>query len=274
MSYYTIPRRLGLRLGAAARAKNVKPVISLNAPSPQAQTHSAIGFGQWTTYIKFADTGAPASTQKLWNIQLNASNLAFLHYLSNSNLQLTVISAGVTKTYIFAGSSYLRGKGDATIVVAARQNDIVVAINGVIMLKVSEVAMPTGTPVGLGVGQNYAGTQPLGAAIREFAYYNKRLSDTQVKALGRHKDFGVTATYDPDRLVHFKLGQSNSVGTQATAPDPTIYANIARMQIIEKSAARKTAQPHMVAGRKRCLRHQYPAGAIPQCAGRSVAHYE
>lgn len=233
--------RPGLGLGLTPAGQSVQnapvPVIDLVNPANQSVADPDIQFNEWTMYLKFEDTGAPPSTQKLWYLQLNGSNNAFLHYISNGNIQLTIESENTVQTYYFSSSDYLLGQGDATIIVAAKDNDLTIAVNGIMMYLVDSITMPVGTPTGIGVGQTYGGSQPFTDTMRAFQYYNKRLSDAQIRALGRHKDFGVSAIYDADRLIHFKLGQSNSVGTQATAPAPSVYNNLSRMQLITKNGA-------------------------------------
>lgn len=238
MSHLITGPGLGLGQSQAYGQSATLPIIDLVNPSTQSVNNSGnITFDAWTVFIKFEDTGAPASTQKLWDLDLDGNDDAFLHYLSNGNLQLSIYSGGVAKSYVFAASDYLLGQGDATITIAAQEDDMVIAINGIIMCVVDSVSMPVGTPDGVGIGQNHSGTQSFAASIKAFKFYNQRLPDYRVIELGRHRDFGVSYSYDPDRLVHFKLGQSNSVGTQATAPDPSAYTNLSRMQIIEKNGA-------------------------------------
>lgn len=234
---------LGLGLNRAGQSVKCLPLVDLTSPASQTVTPAGLQFDEWSIYIKYTNTGAPASTEKLWRMQLSGSNHAFLHRLSNGNMQLTVLSAGAAQSYIFAASDYLLDQGDSSIVVAAKANDLVVAINGIIMYIVDSVSMPVGTPTQLGVGQNHSGTQTLSDSIQAFQYFNKCLSDTEVKLLGRHKDFGVSATKDANRLVHFKLGQSNSVGTQATAPGTpsTFYTNFSDMELIEKNGLLDTS---------------------------------
>lgn len=228
---------LGLGLNRAGQDVRAVPAIKLSNPSSQTVTNSKIQFNAWSVYLKFANTGAPASTEKLWRIQRDGSNMVFLHRLSNANIQLTIISGGVAQSYYFSGNDYLLEQGDSTIVIAAKEDDVVIAVNGVLMYFIDSVSMPTGTPLSMGIGQNHDGSQQLSDDISEFHYYDRRLTNAQVKALGRHQDFGVSATFDHDRLVHFKLGQSNSVGTQAAAPSSSVYTNLARMQIITKDGA-------------------------------------
>ncbi len=229
--------RPSLGLGFGGNSTLPMPLVDLSNPSAQSVAPAGMKFDEWTFYMKFDDTGAPASTQKLFNLQLDNTNYIFLHYLSNSNLQLVVERDNTVQSYVFAANDYLLGQGEASIILSGRQDDVVIAINGIIMYEIEDIDVPAGVPVGLGVGQNYVGSQSFVRPISAFQFFNKRLPNYSIKALGRHNDFGISYSYDSDRLVHFKMGQSNSLGPQATAPLPAIYTNLARMQIITKDGA-------------------------------------
>lgn len=243
MNNYTISPGLGLGFTGAGQSGNrtLRPIVDLLNPAPQPVADPDMQFEEWTIFIKFADIGPPDSTQKFWSFQLNSSNSAFMHYVSNGNIQLTIESNNTVQSYFFSSADYLLGQGDATIIVAAKHNDLTVAVNGILMYMVDAIDMPVGTPTGIGVGRTYGGSQTLAASIRAFQYYNKRLSDEQIMSLGRHREYGVSVSYNPDRLIHYKLGQSNSVGTQATAPAPSLYNNLSQMQIITKNGALDTS---------------------------------
>lgn len=217
------------------------PIIDLSSPANQAVTNSDIVFDEWTIDIMFdMIAAAPMSVMKLWDLDGDAADDVFLHFTSAGKLQFTLLSDGVSpaQTWIIDAGDYLRFSEENIVTISAKEGLVIIAINGIVVNTIDNWVMATGTPDGIGVGQNYSGTQPYSDTINRFRYWDKALTEGQIISLHRDYDYGITATYDASRLIHYSLGQSNSVGTKAFIPDDSIYQNLADISVISKSGSR------------------------------------
>lgn len=174
---------LGLNMGISTRVSGPIPLLNLTNPSNQTVSPPGMSFDPWSILIRFEDLGAPVATEKLWELILDGNQNAFLHMLSNGNIQVTIESAGTPKAYTFARATILNGSGDAAMCVAFTENDIVITANGVNIQTDNSVPAPVGTPTSLGIGQRFNATQTFSGDIFNFQYYNTRISNSLAVSL-------------------------------------------------------------------------------------------
>lgn len=239
----TVHANLGLGLGF--NKKNsvqayASPIYVQSSPEKNNfSTSSTISAQEFTFHIKFAYRGAPSVNNTIGRAHVDANNYLWIQNLSNGNISVS-FSAGGTFTGYTIDPGYFREEGNTSITVSAKVGEVKIYVNGIKVYTISNQAMLTGDFTSFGVGELHNGNQEFEDDIIEFLFYGSALSDHRCMILGRLKtfnDFGLSGSYSANRLIHYKLGQSNSVGTQATAPgnESEYYDHYDRMEIISKS---------------------------------------
>ena len=157
-----------------AVANTYEPIFDLYEPSNQSVSSDDLTFNQWTVIYNFDWDGDVSAVEKLFDLDRNADDDAFLH-LTNNNVQFILTAGGETQVSWIETQADTFVSGANEIIIAARENDVVIAVNGEIVHADVVATMPDVTPDGFGVGQNQNGTQPLTDTMNRVRYYNKRL---------------------------------------------------------------------------------------------------